>query len=105
LIKCVARKNRNSETVYQSMDEKDLNSSTVQKILDLLYAAGFVHTTDSDAPPSEKVAAGLSQCIAAITQVSLSPFFKSIRLRFFLHSIPLTRLAETRTKHSASRNL
>ncbi|XP_014500014.1 coiled-coil domain-containing protein 93 [Vigna radiata var. radiata] len=49
------------------MDDEDSNSSTIQKILDLLYAAGFVHATDSDAPPSEKVAAGLSWCIAAIT--------------------------------------
>ncbi|XP_047170239.1 coiled-coil domain-containing protein 93 isoform X2 [Vigna umbellata] len=49
------------------MDDEGSNASTIQKILDLLYAAGFVHATDSDAPPSEKVASGLSWCIAAIT--------------------------------------
>ncbi|XP_052733067.1 uncharacterized protein LOC108331681 isoform X3 [Vigna angularis] len=49
------------------MDDEGSNSSTIQKILDLLYTAGFVHATDSDASPSEKVAAGLSWCIAAIT--------------------------------------
>ncbi|XP_068481265.1 uncharacterized protein [Phaseolus vulgaris] len=49
------------------MEDESSDSSTFQKILDLLYAAGFLHTTDSDAPPSEKVIAGLSRCIAAIT--------------------------------------
>ncbi|KAK7352748.1 hypothetical protein VNO80_18176 [Phaseolus coccineus] len=58
---------RRKERVEHTMEEESSNSSTFQKILDLLYAAGFLHATDSDVPPSEKVIAGLSRCIAAIT--------------------------------------
>ncbi|XP_027904132.1 coiled-coil domain-containing protein 93 isoform X2 [Vigna unguiculata] len=76
------------------MDEKDLNSSTVQKILDLLYAAGFVHTTDSDAPPSEKVAAGLSQCIAAITQDKTLGIEESLELVGCPHPLRLSHVQD-----------
>ncbi|KAG5048452.1 hypothetical protein JHK85_009555 [Glycine max] len=44
----------------------------VEQILDLLYAASYVDVTNSDAPPSQKIAAGLSWCIAAITQLVFS---------------------------------
>ncbi|KAL5190083.1 putative 2-oxoglutarate-dependent dioxygenase AOP1.2 [Glycine soja] len=53
----------------RSMEHCDSNSSSVEQILDLLYAASYVDVTNSDAPPSQKIAAGLSWCIAAITQV------------------------------------
>ncbi|CAJ1973760.1 unnamed protein product [Sphenostylis stenocarpa] len=71
---CCEREQRKKRVEQSMVEHEDSNSSTVQKILDLLYATGYVHATNSDVPPSEKVATGLSQCIAAITQVSLSPF-------------------------------
>ncbi|KHN16494.1 Coiled-coil domain-containing protein 93 [Glycine soja] len=50
------------------MEHTVSNSSSVEQILNLLYAAGYVDATNPDAPPSQKIAAGLSWCIAAITQ-------------------------------------
>ncbi|CAK8568687.1 unnamed protein product [Lathyrus sativus] len=40
--------------------------SSVDKILDLLSTLGYVDATGSDAPPSQKIAAGLSWIIAAL---------------------------------------
>ncbi|XP_050883010.1 uncharacterized protein LOC127086306 isoform X3 [Lathyrus oleraceus] len=40
--------------------------SSVDKILDLLSTVGYVDATGSDAPPSQKIAAGLSWIIAAL---------------------------------------
>ncbi|XP_027356232.1 coiled-coil domain-containing protein 93 isoform X2 [Abrus precatorius] len=48
------------------MDDKDSNSITIEQILDLLYAAGYVDAVNSDASPSQKIAGGLSWCIAAV---------------------------------------
>lgn len=49
------------------MDCQHSNSITLDEILDLLSGAGYVDAPDSDVPASEKIAAGLSWCIAAIT--------------------------------------
>ncbi|KAK7410291.1 hypothetical protein VNO78_00966 [Psophocarpus tetragonolobus] len=49
------------------MEDKDSYSGNLDQILDLLYGAGYVDATNSDAPPSQKIAAALSWCIAAIT--------------------------------------
>ncbi|WVZ19401.1 hypothetical protein V8G54_006723, partial [Vigna mungo] len=76
------------------MDDEDSNSSTIQKILDLLYAAGFVHATDSDAPPSEKVAAGLSWCIAAITQDKTLGIEESLELVGCPHRLRLSHVQD-----------
>ncbi|KAL2346799.1 hypothetical protein Fmac_000799 [Flemingia macrophylla] len=54
------------------MEEEESNSSSVEQILDLLYAAGYVDAACSDAPPSRRIAGGLSWCIAALMQVSLN---------------------------------
>lgn len=48
------------------MEDEESNSSSVEQILDLLHAAGYVDATNSDAPPSQKIAGGLSWCIAAL---------------------------------------
>ncbi|KAH1252886.1 Coiled-coil domain-containing protein 93 [Glycine max] len=58
--------------VYQDGVVVCNNVVSVEQILDLLYAASYVDVTNSDAPPSQKIAAGLSWCIAAITQLVFS---------------------------------
>ncbi|KAG2400243.1 uncharacterized protein HKW66_Vig0099030 [Vigna angularis] len=76
------------------MDDEGSNSSTIQKILDLLYTAGFVHATDSDASPSEKVAAGLSWCIAAITQDKTLGIDESLELVGCPHRLRLSHVQD-----------
>ncbi|CAI8599689.1 unnamed protein product [Vicia faba] len=51
------------------MDSLDKIAS-VDKILDLLSTVGYVDATCSDAPPSHKIAAGLSWTIAALNSTS-----------------------------------
>ncbi|MED6112069.1 hypothetical protein PIB30_058394 [Stylosanthes scabra] len=40
--------------------------STLHPILDLLFSAGYVEPANSDAPPSHKIAHGISWCIASL---------------------------------------
>ncbi|XP_061346252.1 uncharacterized protein LOC133291911 isoform X2 [Gastrolobium bilobum] len=42
------------------------DNDSVEQILELLYAAGYLDATNSDAPPFQKIAGGLSWCIAAL---------------------------------------
>ncbi|XP_073220830.1 uncharacterized protein [Cicer arietinum] len=46
--------------------EKSDKHSIVDQILDQLYTVGYVDATDSDAPPSQKIAAALSWIISAL---------------------------------------
>ncbi|RYQ94617.1 hypothetical protein Ahy_B08g089552 isoform C [Arachis hypogaea] len=65
--------------VERSSMEDNEDSSTLHQILDLFFSAGYVEAVNSDAPPSHKIAHGLSWCFASldasystITRVSLS---------------------------------
>lgn len=67
--------------------------SSVDKILDLLSTVGYVDATDSDAPPSQKIAAGLSWIIAGLNPnsnimyvISFLSINQSIRVSIFFTS-------------------
>ncbi|KAK7311852.1 hypothetical protein RJT34_10271 [Clitoria ternatea] len=63
------------------MEDRDPNTRTLEQILDLLYTVGYVDATTSDAPPSQKIAAGISWCIAAIIDDDNTPSIEeSLRL-------------------------
>lgn len=77
------REEEEEEETERVMAEHNHSNSSLQPILDLLFAAGYV---ESDAPPSQIIAGGISWAIAALNantttamQVSLSPFL-SIKL-------------------------
>ncbi|KAL1300974.1 hypothetical protein HN51_045590 [Arachis hypogaea] len=46
--------------------EDNEDSSTLHQILDLFFSAGYVEAVNSDAPPSHKIAHGLSWCFASL---------------------------------------
>ncbi|KAK7283058.1 hypothetical protein RIF29_12301 [Crotalaria pallida] len=50
----------------QETSNMDGNDSSLNPIFDLLYAAGYIHAATPDTPPSHKIAAGISWCIAAL---------------------------------------